>query len=63
MTIFLLILCVVGWTLAIGLFGLMGIVAQILAAHKNQIAALAQLNEELQKKVPVDWNQWIPPYE
>lgn len=63
MTIFLLILCVVGWTLAFGLFGLMGIVAQILASHKAQIAVLEQMNEELRKKVPVDWNQWIHPYE
>ena len=63
MTFFLVVAALLGWIVAVMLFAVLGIISQIYVAQKQTILTLLENNKELQKNAPIDWNQWVPPYD
>lgn len=61
MNVFLIIFCVIGWSLAITLFVFLYITANLYVVEKTKILMIEEAIEASQKET--DWNKWEPPYD
>ena len=60
MNVFLIILGMLGWIVAAGLFFLMSIISQLYVGTKQQLQIIT---DAIKAEQPIDWNKWISPHE